>query len=319
LADDRMTQYRFVRWMHLSDEHGLYVRPETEGSLVIVDVDEVKVRVRVPAFDETWSEERVISGRAGDPADMDVLLQLVEASVDFEATPDADGRPPANAMSRAYTACSDAVAALRRTLRLDQPWIGLGDTEPEQIGSTYLVDLETGRRLPGYGVMRSRVIADAKGLDAVSLQAAGETASSEEPVPTPESLLADARFLASYRRPPDPQKGVLVAAIACEVKAQQRLRMLARPDAAPVLDLLLDNPRAFPHAALELFDQVPLAIVGRSLRSDDKELFKQVQKLFEERNAVAHRGETPAVRDAQQLVSSVGRVFVWFEELRGPE
>src|SRR4051794_4289434 len=118
-----MTKYRFIRWLRICDERELYIRPELEDVTIEIPVEDGVARIRIPRFEEEWFERRVLRGRAGRSSeDLDVLIDMVEVSVDFDAAPDSDGRPPAESMRVAYRSAADAVTALKRWLRLDQPW-----------------------------------------------------------------------------------------------------------------------------------------------------------------------------------------------------
>jgi hypothetical protein len=172
--------------------------------------------------------------------------------------------------------------------------------------------------MPGYEELHSIAIVSPPAVTAEELLEWARLIGEEQMPPTPETMLADARFLANWRQPPDAQRAVLMAAIACEVKVQRRLLELAKPDALPLLDLMLDNPRAFPHAALELFNKVPAAVGVHTLRDEDIELFKSVARLYEVRNAVAHRGETPDAEEVANLVIAATRVFSWLDGLTLP-
>jgi hypothetical protein len=54
---------------------------------------------------------------------------------------------------------------------------------------------------------------------------------------------------------------------------------------------MLDNSRAFPFAAADLFNGVSRQVVGRSLQEDDRDLWRGVEDLFRARNKIAHRAD----------------------------
>ena len=50
-------------------------------------------------------------------------------------------------------------------------------------------------------------------------------------------------------------------------------------------------------AAVSLYDKGLRAVVGRSLRDDDRESYKALIRLFEVRNRLAHRGNDASIAD----------------------
>jgi hypothetical protein len=135
-----------------------------------------------------------------------------------------------------------------------------------------------------------------------------------EAVPIAETLLADALYFIGLN-PPDWQRAVLIAAIACEVKVKDTLRRKVLPDRLPFVDLILENPRDWSIAAVALFDKAMNAALGRSLRAERQEVYKDITKLFEVRNRIAHRGEKPDDEDARRVVLAGREVFRWLDGL----
>jgi hypothetical protein len=78
-------------------------------------------------------------------------------------------------------------------------------------------------------------------------------------------LLADA-FTHLSNTPPDRWRAVLLAAIACESRIKSTLIAAAPADRLPLLNVILDNPHKVTVAAVNLFDKVATAAVGRSLK-----------------------------------------------------
>jgi hypothetical protein len=105
-----------------------------------------------------------------------------------------------------------------------------------------------------------------------------------------------------------------MAAIACEIKVKENLRERIDEDKLPLLDFNLDSPREVTVTAADgLFNKLILLTQGRSLRVDDKDLFKRIVELFEVRNRVAHRGEWPDPEKARDLVRAARMTFVWLD------
>ncbi|RAG81553.1 hypothetical protein DN069_32380 [Streptacidiphilus pinicola] len=69
--------------------------------------------------------------------------------------------------------------------------------------------------------------------------------------------------------------------------------------------------REFAQAAFALFDHGIKAVTGRSLREENKELFKEVSRLFTVRNGIAHGGEGPFMNEVRRHVATAGQVFAW--------
>ena len=134
----------------------------------------------------------------------------------------------------------------------------------------------------------------------------------EQPL-LPESLLADARFYVFRANQPNPRLGLILAAVACEVKVKQRLYDLADKSQKPLVDLLVAHPRDYSLAAASLFDKGLAAVAGRSLRMEDKALYKKVEGLFEHRNGFAHRGD-PGI-STEQVHADIATAVVAFEWL----
>lgn len=55
------------------------------------------------------------------------------------------------------------------------------------------------------------------------------------------------------------------------------------------------------------------AVAGRSQREDDRELWKQVNRLVEIRNNVAHRGHMATSDEADECLGAAVRAFRWLD------
>jgi hypothetical protein len=104
-----------------------------------------------------------------------------------------------------------------------------------------------------------------------------------------ELLLADAKNLRDQEAP-DWRQVVLMSAITCEVKVKRTLLFVATEDQKPIVDLLLNHPRRYTMAAVTLFSSGLKAVCGKSLAEDRPDLYSAVERLFRDRNLVAHSG-----------------------------
>jgi hypothetical protein len=201
---------------------------------------------------------------------------------------------------------------------LGQSWLGLSSEQPEKAYSSVLLEAETGTRLPiGFPEHLVAVIFDWE--DALKLERAltlwNLVGQAQQP-PLPETLMCDAEALVfvAGTKVADPVRAILMAAIACEVKAKAVLSERIDPARADLLEFILESPREVTvTAATTLFDKLIKRVQGRSLREEDKPLFREICELFEARNAVAHRAELPTVEESQRLVRAARRAFQWLD------
>src|SRR5205823_2602379 len=130
-------------------------------------------------------------------------------------------------------------------------------------------------------------------MSAVADYAAALNADQDAPIS--RALLADAFHAAiwseRYTGWADVKRAVLLAAVALEIHVKSRLRETVRADVKDLLGELVPEKRQAVLPAIELFSSVAEAATGRSLRKESPDLFERVRKLFEDRNALAHRGE----------------------------
>jgi len=200
-----------------------------------------------------------------------------------------------------------------------QPWLGLiGREPPELIGEIVVEDLDAERRLtatPHRTNIGMRVVEPESVLDETAMERIAAAVQQGAAAPLGESLLQDAAFYLQEANTPDPPRAVLIAAIACEVKVKDALRRAVSEPQAALLELLLANPRDFSVAAAAHFDKVMEASASRSLRREESELYKAVERLFRLRNDVAHRGQGPSEADAREAVRAASRAIRWLNDV----
>ena len=98
------------------------------------------------------------------------------------------------------------------------------------------------------------------------------------------------------------------------MKVKETLLAQVRPAAKPLVEIITENPREVTQSVPQLLRATAAAVVGRSLFEDDRELWKQVDKLFTLRNRVAHRGHTPSEDEARKAVEAAVALFSWLSE-----
>lgn len=136
--------------------------------------------------------------------------------------------------------------------------------------------------------------------------------------PLVESLLVDAMVFLRLRTKSDLQRAVLLSAVACELKVKETLREKVFPGGLPLVNALIENPRDFSMSAASLFDKAMEAALGRSLKKDNRELYKKIDNdkgLFFLRNKIAHSGKTVTLDEARQCVKSAQEAIDWLKNL----
>jgi hypothetical protein len=247
---------------------------------------------------------RIEDGQAGRSAEaVDLVRISVDCTLPFGPDDIGQGRRPFESVFREGVGVLQGAADVSRELLHDylelirtehgQSWLGLTTSRPRVASLTKVFEKETGRQVMiGYNdriaVMTIQSVDEA--LSLAEHRSALARASVAEPPSLQRSLIADAEYLGLWSEPLQPREAVLLAAIACEVTIKQTLRVVCSADARPVLDWALDNPRDVSQQAAGLFDKTAKAVVGRSLREEHKAVYKGIEALFTDRNAVAHRG-----------------------------
>jgi hypothetical protein len=283
-----------------------WISPDLAGKPMSTKVAGHTVYVSFPErVSGDFSQEGYV-GRMGDDPENPVGVSpaYIIAEVDW-ALDDSDTEN--QSLDAAVEVLRAAAARLTDGVRLAQPSSGLAGETPHALAIS-AVDRATGASVPlgtpinrsaptavGYPVVNADMIATALagGMDA------------------PEILLAQAGYWTLWTPDPKPGLGVLLVAMACESKARRVLMAEVSDEMAPLLAVLFDKPRIFQHPASDLFDHLATTVLGRSLREEDKELWKQVIEIFELRNLMAHRGREPSRSQVGPLVQAGYKVFEW--------
>lgn len=106
-----------------------------------------------------------------------------------------------------------------------------------------------------------------------------------------------------------------ITAIGSEVKVKSTIRTKADAVQQLFVEFILGNPREITLRAIGLFDEVISLVVGKSLKTDNKPVFKALERLFQLRNRVAHKGELLQVSEARLAVSAAVEASHWLDSL----
>ena len=196
-----------------------------------------------------------------------------------------------------------------------QHWLGTKAHSPEITWLTHVYDED--------GVRVNISVGDPMGIKIFSGAHAALTAPLQKRLlqltaegvqpPLAESFLRDAMYLRLEGS--DAAQTLLYAAIACELKVKSTLIDLAGPDQRALVDLMIGKSREFTQAVAALFDKGCMAVGGSSMREDNRKLFKALTELFQDRNVIAHRGQSPDMARVRTHVSTAQSAFEWLDGL----
>jgi hypothetical protein len=215
---------------------------------------------------------------------------------------------------------TDFVAWVRATTRLTD--LALSSEVPPLAGPVRAFEADTGIQFKvGPSIRSVGVGRDPAGryrLTVADLTEIIERVNRGDEAPIAETLLADAEHYARHAVR-DFRRAVLMAAIACEVKVKEILRERATKAQRSLVDFALENPREITLTAADgLFNKLIFATLGRSLRQDDRQLFRDIEALYTARNRIAHRGLMPDEAEAGRVVRAARRSFTWLDSLPQP-
>lgn len=315
----------------------LWVRRDELGSSHVLAAEPL-VRLHLPSADqiERWpSEDSPFTGGSKGSSDKPPELRgvrHVRMTVEFSAelsaadfpTSDRSAWPTSRAYElydEAYEHARDGYKRFRDWARVsgDHHWLGTSADDPEFVGIQSLEDLDAGQRIPvGYPAINTVMIGynRARRERVQTVASIVQLMKSGDP-PLAATLLADAQAIYSHRAEgADHQRAVLLAAIASEIAIKERLRALASPDMAELVDIVLSNPREVTQSPPQLLHMTCKAITGVSLHQQDKPLFNDVElRLFKLRNALAHRGQRPTADEGRTAVDIAVRLQRWLSSL----
>ena len=317
---------------------GLYVARDLLGTTLQVQKEEFDVTLQFPVGakdfagqvgDEFWTAVGAPSAGTQDDPEQLVSVNALKVEVtgdsDLDATTYAGATDPRlNEYFEWFRRAGDVGIAAVRYVRdwvrteKEQSWLGETGASPRLLGVQSLIDSATESRLPiGIPItietsMRGDDVAMTVS-DTALLLAAMRGGSERE---VAELFLADARHALAYAEPRDPTRAVVLAAIALEVKTKQVFRRLANEDQRSLVDLVIDRPAEVSVSVVALLNFGLDAVVGRSLKAEDKALNDAVQKTMALRNDIVHRGSRPDPEQARAAVGAVVRTNKWLDELQ---
>jgi hypothetical protein len=201
------------------------------------------------------------------------------------------------------------------SVKAGQHWLGTQAQTPELTWITQVHDEHGNDTHIGFGGTGATILVHHKD-SAITESIQADLLRSVErgtQIPIAESFLRDAKFLALEGK--DAAQTMICAAIACELKVKGALVDLASPGQVELVNLMIGKSREFSLAVSALFDKGCKAVAGKSMRESDKALFVAAAKLFEARNAIAHRGESPSMGEVRGHVAIAVRVFEWMDRL----
>lgn len=316
--------------------HDVWVHPSALGWTCSFTRDGTQIGIRLPANPEDFAREHsqqvelpgpsvVQVGAIGEP-DWDsrtvaVRLFCVTVTLDSELPGERPEDPfdgkygeiAQTVMREGQQICDEVAQDFLRWLRASsrQPWLGLSAAPPQQYGRGGLYYAETGHGILGTGpgqsltIRSSRLRLERDELDSLTRKLAERAA-----VPVSQALLADAWHLGAGPEVPDAERAVLLAAIACEVRTQEFLRDHVDADLQPLLEVTLRRTSTLSVLLHDVFQ----AVLGTSLKSTNRALYKRVDNLTQQRNAIVHEGQsrpTPELKGGPAQIAS--DLFAWLD------
>lgn len=286
-----------------------WITPDLAGKQLSTTVEGHTVRI---SFPERATDEIAQPGynrrRGSDALNPEAVSPVYfTATLDWEIAGTGESSEDRESLKQGIEALRAGSTRLTDGIRLLQPSSGLaGEAPPAE--SLHIENIETGEPidLPVPPNRSPPMAVGYPNVDSAKVERALEYG-----ISTPEILLAQAAYWAIWTADPKPGVAVLLAAMACESRARDVMAKRVDPEMEPLLDVLFDKPWIFQRPAIDLFHHVAKAVLGRSLKDDDQALWKQVVRLFELRNEMAHEANEPSRSDVGPLVAASYGVFEW--------
>ena len=317
----------------------LWIGLDAVGASFELDWDGSRVRITLPSEENTFSDlpdgypQSQLPSLAGSgpvfaEPDRDArTASLILFEVTVEMTTNFPSPKPTELTDDLRKIADDEIDAVKpiaegvassfvrhvRAFAPRQSWLGLSTHAPAQYGIAQLEYRDTGERILGYGPQQSVTMRSSRlRLDVADVELVVKSVAAQQEPGIPESLLADAWHLSDAQAANDQDRAILVAATACEVKVKQFIQDHVGPDGKAMAMMILNRRSNLP----ELLDEVLLAILGVSLKKENKELFQKVVSLAAQRNAIIHGGRRNLKQDQTQMPAQVGSsLFEWLDAL----
>jgi hypothetical protein len=309
---------------------GLPIDPAIAGGIYMTTSEgDVSASIRLPRYGEEIAPGVVTWGgyveAAGGISRVD--LEAFEVQVVFPVKAAAEEVISATdqiIFERLVSSIDEAASVARTTalsfmkwVRVDQPWFGPSDLElPLALPAS--VELEgTGQRVPigPTALVTNWLIMGGPYVTETAMGSYIDALRREETPSPASSLLSDALYLARWRTPRDYARGVLLAAIACEVRAKDVLLSHAPQGTEELLRLTLRRARSW-----ELFDTLPKLLAKRSLKDEHVETHRRILRLFDLRNDIAHWARFPPDEAEVALcLEAAERAFEWLAEVEAQD
>jgi hypothetical protein len=325
---------------------GLVIHPDALGTSGTVRAgDDLVVRIDLPGSADAFKFGRVgpvLSDGAADPRDYEPTSALLKHSdttyearivrvvanlnAPFGASDHADwAEPEALALAdstrnRLLEACVTALTNFTEWVWVHkgQVWNSPSGEYPRLVSTVQLIDVD-GRVAFGPLVGRAGDIRILPGESFLTRDDVTEIAALTETSGGPdlgELLLAEARHFLWRTERLAPDRAVVLAAMASELSVKRLLREGTAGSVGEMVTLLLENPRDWSMAAIALWDKAMAAAFGHSLRTERPDLYKSLDRLFQRRNRIVHRGEATDVQAAWTLVGAAVDAALWLDAVR---
>lgn len=311
----------------------MYVNAELLASTRTVRRRGHEIHVTLPATMDDFglmsdfAEPALGGGTQKDDKWISRSVTLMRLSVDLELPDSAtDDSPNRATIDEVHGLLGSAADVARKLLheyidlvrtRQGQYWLGHSAQSPRVTWLTTVVDRETGGRIRiGYNDPITVVrIGDERALSVADHEETLEAVETGSLADLPELLLADARHLAWSSEPQQYREAVLMAAVAAEIKIKETLHRVCPEPGRSILAFALRNPRDVSVQAASLYDKAAEAVTGRSLRKEDFEAYKALERLFVDRNAVAHRAQPMRGDEVRNDLIAAGKALQWADTL----
>lgn len=318
---------------------GLLVEREALGKSVTLRRGEgVAWRIDLPDAEDSFRFVRAkMRGDESDPRNYDpvclvdsgrnsfVDVRMIRLVVNFDSglsvtdyQPERDQGEHDETLQRrrdeALNIAADFCAAVR--LEVGQHWVEPTGEFPKLVGPLGLVDLDASKTF-GVLVAPAGVIRIVDSATLVTEESLGhlEARLSDAALQPEEILLSEALYLAESEQQRAADRATLLSAIAVELRTKRVLRLIVGDSRQKILELLLNNPRDWSMAAHGLYAKALPEFAGNDLGDGHKESAKQVQRLFDARNRIAHRGDVVSVEDGKRHVAAARNAFAILQQV----